>query len=120
MASEVVGKDIDEIQVSRVAGSSLTSGGVNAAIETIKGELGASGMKDMGRVMAELKARHATELDMSKASAAVKAANLLRPMTSRSRPTTSTGPRTRNASITLPVSGLRHATLTLIDISFTS
>ena len=45
-----------------------------AAIEAIKAELGASGMKDMGRVMAELKSRHATELDMSKASAAVKAA----------------------------------------------
>jgi uncharacterized protein YqeY len=45
-----------------------------AAIEAIKTELGATGMKDMGRVMAELKARHASELDMSKASAAVKAA----------------------------------------------
>ncbi len=45
-----------------------------AAIEAIKAELGASGMKDMGRVMAELKARHAANLDMSKASAAVKAA----------------------------------------------
>ena len=45
-----------------------------AAIEAIKADLGATGMKDMGRVMAELKARHATELDMSKASAAVKAA----------------------------------------------
>ncbi|RZM11629.1 MAG: GatB/YqeY domain-containing protein [Sphingomonas sp.] len=45
-----------------------------AAIEAIKTELGASGMKDMGRVMAELKARHASEIDMSKASAAVKAA----------------------------------------------
>jgi uncharacterized protein len=45
-----------------------------AAIEAIKVELGASGMKDMGRVMAELKARHAASLDMSKASAAVKAA----------------------------------------------
>lgn len=45
-----------------------------AAIETIKADLGATGMKDMGRVMAELKARHATTLDMSKASALVKAA----------------------------------------------
>jgi len=45
-----------------------------AAIEAIKVELGATGMKDMGRVMAELKARHGSELDMSKASAAVKAA----------------------------------------------
>ncbi len=45
-----------------------------AAIETIKVDLGATGMKDMGRVMAELKSRHGSELDMSKASAAVKAA----------------------------------------------
>ena len=45
-----------------------------AAIEAIKAELGAQGLKDMGRVMAELKARHASQLDMSKASAAVKAA----------------------------------------------
>jgi uncharacterized protein YqeY len=45
-----------------------------AAIQAIKAELGASGMKDMGRVMAELKTRHAAQLDMSKASAAVKAA----------------------------------------------
>lgn len=45
-----------------------------AAIEAIKADLGATGMKDMGRVMAELKSRHGSELDMSKASAAVKAA----------------------------------------------
>jgi uncharacterized protein len=45
-----------------------------AAIEAIKAELGAETLKDMGRVMAELKARHASELDMSKASALVKAA----------------------------------------------
>lgn len=38
IAAEVVGKKIDEIDVSRVAGSSLTSGGFNAAIETIKSD----------------------------------------------------------------------------------
>ena len=43
-----------------------------AAIEAIKGELGASGMKDMGRVMAELKARHGTVLDVGRASGWVK------------------------------------------------
>ena len=43
-----------------------------AAIEAIKAELGASGMKDMGRVMAELKARHGTVLDMGRASGWVK------------------------------------------------
>ena len=45
-----------------------------AAIEAIKADLGASTVKDMGRVMAELKARHGTVLDMSKASGLVKAA----------------------------------------------
>lgn len=45
-----------------------------AAIEAIRDELGASGPKDMGRVMAELKARHGATLDMSSASGLVKAA----------------------------------------------
>jgi uncharacterized protein len=45
-----------------------------AAIEAIKAEIGASSVKDMGRVMAELKTRHAGKLDMSKASGLVKAA----------------------------------------------
>jgi len=45
-----------------------------AAIEAIKADLGATAMKDMGRVMAELKARHAANLDMAKASGLVKAA----------------------------------------------
>ena len=44
-----------------------------AAIESIKADLGATGMKDMGKVMAELKSRHGSELDMSKASGLVKA-----------------------------------------------
>jgi len=38
IADVVVGQDIDDIQVSRVAGSSLTSSGFNEAIETIKSE----------------------------------------------------------------------------------
>jgi len=41
IAAVVVGQDIDDIQVSRVAGSSLTSGGFNDAIETIKSEAAA-------------------------------------------------------------------------------
>lgn len=45
-----------------------------AAIEAIKAELGASTMKDMGKVVATLKARHGSQLDMGKASGLVKAA----------------------------------------------
>jgi uncharacterized protein with FMN-binding domain len=36
IAAQVVGKDISDLQVSHVAGSSLTSGGFNAAIAAIK------------------------------------------------------------------------------------
>jgi len=43
-----------------------------AAIEAIKAETGADGMKDMGRVMGELKKRHGTQLDMGRASGWVK------------------------------------------------
>jgi uncharacterized protein len=44
-----------------------------AAIDSIVAEIGASSVKDMGRVMAVLKERHASALDMSKASGLVKA-----------------------------------------------
>jgi len=60
--------------IERFLPQQLSDDETRAAIESIKAELGVSGMKDMGRVMAELKARHATTLDMSKASALVKAA----------------------------------------------
>ncbi|HEY0013738.1 MAG TPA: GatB/YqeY domain-containing protein [Allosphingosinicella sp.] len=44
-----------------------------AAIDAIVTDTGAASVKDMGRVMAVLKERHASALDMSKASALVKA-----------------------------------------------
>jgi len=52
----------------------LSDAEVTAAIDAIKAELGASGMKDMGKVVAALKARHGSQLDMGKASGLVKAA----------------------------------------------
>jgi uncharacterized protein YqeY len=60
--------------IERFLPAQMSDADTTAAIEAIKAELGASGMKDMGRVMAELKARHAANLDMSKASGLVKAA----------------------------------------------
>ena len=45
-----------------------------AAIEAIKAEVGATSVKDMGRVMAVLKERHGSVIDMGKASGLVKAA----------------------------------------------
>lgn len=38
IADQVVGKDIDEVSVSRVAGSSLTSGGFMQALQEIKAD----------------------------------------------------------------------------------
>ena len=46
----------------------------NAAIAAIIAEVGAEGMKDMGKVVGALKARHGAQLDMGKASGLVKAA----------------------------------------------
>lgn len=60
--------------IERFLPQTLSEDETRAAIEAIKTEIGATGMKDMGRVMAELKARHAAVLDMSKASGLVKAA----------------------------------------------
>ncbi|WP_294298148.1 GatB/YqeY domain-containing protein [uncultured Sphingomonas sp.] len=60
--------------IERFLPAVMSDAETTAAIEAIKTEIGASGMKDMGRVMAELKARHAANLDMAKASGLVKAA----------------------------------------------
>jgi hypothetical protein len=38
ISGEVVGKPLDEIDVTKVSGSSLTSGGFNDAVETIKAD----------------------------------------------------------------------------------
>ena len=50
----------------------MSEADTRAAIDAIKGELGAASLKDMGRVMAELKARYGALLDMGKASGWVK------------------------------------------------
>jgi uncharacterized protein YqeY len=72
---ELAAAEENEVAViERFLPQTLTDDETRAAIESIKTELGASGMKDMGRVMAELKSRHASVLDMSKASGLVKAA----------------------------------------------
>ena len=51
----------------------LSEDDAKAAIAAIIADTGASSMKDMGRVMAEVKARHATSIEPAKASALVKA-----------------------------------------------
>ena len=52
----------------------LSEDETRTAIEGIKTEIGAASLKDMGKVMAVLKERHGTVIDMSKASGLVKAA----------------------------------------------
>ncbi len=51
----------------------LDQGEIDAAIEAAIAETGAESLRDMGRVMAALKARHAGRMDFGKAGARVKA-----------------------------------------------
>ena len=62
------------VVIERFLPAQLSDEETAALIEGIKAEIGAIGVKDMGRVMAVLKERHASALDMSKASGLVKAA----------------------------------------------
>ena len=52
----------------------MAAGEAEAVVRALVAELGATGPKDMGRVMAALKARFAGQIEMSGASAMVKAA----------------------------------------------
>ena len=71
---ELAAKEAAEVTViERFLPQQLTEAQTILTIEAIKAEVGATGVKDMGKVMAALKDRHASELDMSKASALVKA-----------------------------------------------
>jgi len=53
--------------------SQMSDEEAGAAIDAIIAETGAASVKDMGKVMALLKERHAGQIDMSKASGLVKA-----------------------------------------------
>ena len=71
---ELADKEAAEILViERFLPAQMSEADTRLTIEAIKVELGATGVKDTGRVMATLKERHASQLDMSKASALVKA-----------------------------------------------
>ena len=59
--------------IERFLPQQMSDADATLAIDAITTELGATSVKDMGRVMAALKERHAGQLDMSKASALVKA-----------------------------------------------
>ena len=51
----------------------MTDDEAKAAVAEIVAAVGASGIKDMGKVMAELKAKFAGQMDMAKAGSIVKA-----------------------------------------------
>lgn len=73
--AELAAKEQAEVDVIEAfLPSQMSEDETRAAIEAIKAETGASTVKEMGKVMALLKERHGTQLDMSKASALVKAA----------------------------------------------
>ena len=72
---ELAAKEEAEIVViERFLPAQMSEDEAKAAIGAIIAELGASGMKDMGRVMAEVKSRFATSIEPAKASGLVKAA----------------------------------------------
>jgi len=81
--------DVEKGELAVIEGfmpAQLSDAEVSAAIEAIKAEIGASGMKDMGKVVAALKARHGSQLDMGKASGLVKRTVLRTPRPPRWRP----------------------------------
>jgi len=69
--------DAEEAEIAvieRFLPKQMTDDEASAQIEAVIEDLGASSMKDMGRVMAEVKARTAGKLEPARASAMVKAA----------------------------------------------
>jgi len=72
---DLVSKEEAEIAViEQFLPSQLSEEDILAAVREIIGSLGASGVKDMGKVMAALKSKYAGQLDMTKASSTVKQA----------------------------------------------
>ena len=72
---ELAAKEEAEIAViERFLPAQMDDAEAAAAIQAIIAELGASSMKDMGRVMSLVKERHASSIEPARASALVKAA----------------------------------------------
>jgi uncharacterized protein YqeY len=68
--------DKEEAEIAVIEGflpKQMDDAAVAAAVAEAVAETGATGPKDMGRVMAALKARHAAALDMARATPLVKA-----------------------------------------------
>jgi len=72
--AELAAQEREEIAIiASYLPQQMSEAEARAAIDAAVAETGAAGMKDMGKVMAALKARHAGKMDFAKASALVKA-----------------------------------------------
>ena len=72
---ELAGAEEAEIAViERFLPAQMSEEEAKAAVQAIIAETGASSMKDMGRVMAEVKARHASSIEPARASGLVREA----------------------------------------------
>jgi uncharacterized protein len=72
--AELAAQEREEIAIiASYLPQQMSEAEARAAIDAAVAETGAGGMKDMGKVMAALKARHAGKMDFAKAGALVKA-----------------------------------------------
>jgi len=70
---ELAEKERGEIAIiERFLPKQMSEAELDAAVKAVIADIGAQGMKDMGRVMAALKERHAGQMDGAKASQVVK------------------------------------------------
>lgn len=70
---ELAQQEQEEIEIiERFLPRQLSEAEVAEAVAAVVADIGAGGIKDMGRVMAALKERHAGQMDFAKASAVVK------------------------------------------------
>jgi uncharacterized protein YqeY len=73
--ADLVTQEQEEIAIiSAYLPQQMSEAEMQAAIAAAVAETGAAGMKDMGKVIAALRAKYAGQMDMAKASAQVKAA----------------------------------------------
>jgi uncharacterized protein YqeY len=72
--AELAAQEREEIEIiAAYLPQQMSEAETRAAIDAAVAEIGAAGMKDMGKVMAALKARHSGKMDFAQASALVKA-----------------------------------------------
>ena len=70
---DLADKEMSEIKViEKFPPKQMSEAEIEAVLKTIIASTGASSMKDMGKVMGELKAKYAGQLDMDKASGMIK------------------------------------------------